>query len=53
MTATVTRCVIRTILLAWIWANFFFTPCLATLGPAGTQADLRGGLRPSAPQSPL
>ena len=53
LAATLTRCVIRTILLAWIWANFFFIPCLATLGPAGTQADLRGGLRPSAPQSPL
>ena len=33
-------------MLAWLWANFFFIPSLATVGPAGTQADLRGALTP-------
>merc|ERR1719454_1278292 len=33
-----------TILLAWLWANFFFIPALGTVGPAGTTGDLLGGI---------
>merc|ERR1712023_439003 len=35
-----------TIFLAWLWANFFFIPALGTVGPAGTQGDLIGGICP-------
>ena len=33
-----------TILLAWIWANFFFVPVLGTLGPENTDGDFIGGM---------
>ena len=33
-----------TILLAWLWANFFFIPALGTFGPAGTQGDFYGNM---------
>ena len=33
-----------TILLAWIWANFFFVPALGTVGPEGNYMDFVGGL---------
>jgi hypothetical protein len=29
-----------TIMLAWLWANFFFIPLLAQFGPEGTYGDL-------------
>ena len=31
-----------TIMLAWLWANFFFIPLLAEVGPEGTTADVFG-----------
>ncbi len=31
-----------TIMLAWLWANFFFMPLLAEIGPEGTTADVFG-----------
>eukprot|EP01045_Picozoa_sp_COSAG04_P016151 COSAG04_NODE_1326_length_7211_cov_1.774606_3_plen_695_part_00 len=31
-----------TIMLAWMWANFFFIPLLAEIGPEGTTADVFG-----------
>ena len=33
-----------TILLAWIWANFFFIPALGTVGPQGVQGDFYGNM---------
>ena len=33
-----------TILLAWVWANFFFIPALGTIGPEGIQGDFYGNM---------
>ena len=33
-----------TILLAWLWANFFFIPALGTVGPEGIQGDFYGNM---------
>merc|ERR1711871_558129 len=33
-----------TILLAWVWANFFFIPALGPIGPQGIQGDFYGNM---------